>query len=184
MAKSIVKSIISSRKISCQLSSQLCDQKKFSSQLSSQLFCFKHFFFNCRLLWVLVGYCKNEPIMVKYGQSKVLLVHVSCFLVHLNVFFVCEILVNYMSILKYFRSFVSQFFYKNCFIKSIICSIFIGSKMSRQLFTQLLLEVKCQGNYFLNYYFKWFSQVQFWVESRSKPRLPGRGSVKGLDSSL
>ena len=56
--------------------------------------------------------------------------------------------------------------------------------MSRQLFTQLLLEVKCHGNYFLNYYLKWLSWVRLWVESRSKPRLRGRGWVKGLDLSL
>ena len=56
--------------------------------------------------------------------------------------------------------------------------------MSIQLFPQLLLEVNCQVNYFLNYCMMWLGRARFWVTSKSKPRLRGRGFVKGLDSSL
>ena len=47
----------------------------FSSQLSSQLFCLKNIilFKIIVIFWLmLVDYCKNLPIMLKYGQSKVL----------------------------------------------------------------------------------------------------------------
>jgi hypothetical protein len=47
-----------------------------------------------------------------------------------------------------------------------------------------VLEVNCQVNYFLNYCMIWLGQARFWVKSKSKPRLRGRGSVKGLDSRL
>ena len=58
---------------------------------------------------------------------------------------------------------------------------FIMDLLSFQWFTQLLLEVNCQVNNFLNYYMKWLGRARFWVKSRSKPRLRGWGSVKGLD---
>ena len=88
---------------------------------------------------ILVDYGEKLPIMVKYGRSKVLLVHFSCFFVHLSVF-----LVKFWSIICQFLSNFGHFFSK-FFVKMILSS---------QFFTQLLLEVKCEGNYLLNYYWK------------------------------
>ena len=173
------------KKISSQLSSQLCDQKNFPSWLSGQLFDFKNIKFLSMIVifWlILVDYGKNWPFMVKYGQSKILLVHLGYFLVHLSVFWVKLWLIICQFLGNCGKNF--SLVPKNCFLKSIIYSIVIGSQMSRQLFTQIFLEVKYQGNYFLNYYLKLCSWVRFWVESRSKPRLQGRGSVEGLDSDL
>ena len=81
-----------------------------------------------------------------------------------------ENLVNYMSLVINFGICFYNFFWKIVF--------------SSQGFTQSFLEADCQGNYFLNYYFRWFGQARFWVKSRSKPGPRGQGSLKGLDSSL
>ena len=118
-------------------------QKNFLSQKSSQLFGTKlpNILSIIVICWlILVDYGKHWPIIVEYGQSKVFLVHFSGLLVHLRVFFFREMVFKYMSIVKYFFSFFSQFFLK------IV--------LSSQLFTQLLLEVKYQGNDLLNYYWK------------------------------
>ena len=166
------------------MSSQLCDQTNVSSQLSSKLLGLKNPFF-CHFLWFFGWFWL---IMAKIGQlwsnminqrycwfiSVVFFVHLSVFLVKFwsNI---CQFLCNFS------KFFFLSFFSKNCFVKSIIYSIIIGSQMSRQLFAQILLEFKYQGNYFLNYYLTLFSHIRFWVKSRSKPRLRGQGSVKGLD---
>ena len=105
------------------------------------------------IFWlILVEYGKNWPILVKYGQSKVFLVHFICLLVHLGVFLekcwliICQFLSNFGKFFpKKIKKFLSSQLFLNIYWKSnveaIIYSINIGSQMSRQLLSQLLLEV-------------------------------------------
>ena len=89
-----------------------------------------------------------------FGQLELMLVYFRSFfvVVHLGV-----ILVNFWSIIRQFISNWTDF-----------SPFFLKIVLSSPLFTQLLLEVNCPGNYFLNYYLRWFGQGRFWVKSRSK----------------
>ena len=126
---------------------------------------FNSFFSIIEILWsILVDYGKNLPIMDKYGQSKVFFGYFKFLL---------------LLIFAIFWWNFGQLYVDSLLILVNFSKNFLKIVLSSQLFTQLLLEVKCQGNYLLNYY--WKSNVKAIIFSI----ITWSGLVKsGFESSL
>ena len=157
MAKSIVKSIMWSKKNLKSIVKSIRDQNNISSQLSSKLFGKNNIQFFSQLLWFFGWFWL---IMVKVGQLWSNMVNQKYFWLIL-VFFVVNFtvfLVKFWSIIFQFFSNFGNFFlnffsklvcpvnylfnyYWKLNVKAIIYSVIIWSQISRQLFSQLLLEV-------------------------------------------